>query len=131
MLKGTVVASLFLQHLGRRKDHRENIVEIVCDSSGKHADRFHLLRMEELIFEELAFARVAKNAEHHLVVGAEDNERVRNFDRHFLVVPQRDIARETRGYHFGPESSLVVFKNSFPFNRAERDGKKFSDEFFP
>ena len=52
------------QHqLGVAADRREQVVEVVCDATGEPADRFHLLRLAQLLFESLARGHVAARGE--------------------------------------------------------------------
>ena len=43
-------------------DHREQVVEVVRDAAGQPADRFHLLRLTELLLQPLQFRDVAGHA---------------------------------------------------------------------
>ena len=45
----------------------EHVVEVVRDATGEAADRLHLLRVEQLLLERLAFGHVAEHD--HLELG--------------------------------------------------------------
>ncbi len=44
-------------------DHREQVVEVVRDAAGQPADRFHLLRLTELLLQPLQLRHVARHAD--------------------------------------------------------------------
>src|SRR6202167_6613012 len=49
---------LIEENLGVAADDHEQIVEIVSDASGETTDRFHFLRLTELIFEDATLGDV-------------------------------------------------------------------------
>jgi len=51
-------SELVEENLRVAADHGEQIIEIVSDSSGETADRFHFLRLTKLVFENAAFCDV-------------------------------------------------------------------------
>ena len=89
-----------------RHDHAQEIVEIVRDAAGEHADRFHLLCMAELLFapaerglalqkrplRAAAIRDVRRHADHALDVTASvADRRVARFERH---LPDLDLRGE-------------------------------------
>ena len=57
-----VVGHLLEQPAGLPADHHQQIVEVVRDAAGEPADRFHLLRLTELLFELLVRGEVVELA---------------------------------------------------------------------
>ncbi len=52
------------QQLRRSENGRENVVEVVRDAAGKAANRVHLLRLAQLVFERQARRDVPRNGLH-------------------------------------------------------------------
>ena len=52
------------RQLGVAGNRRQRVVEIVGDAAGEPADRFHLLRLPQLILEQPAVGDVLHRADH-------------------------------------------------------------------
>ena len=59
--RGLEHLEVVLQQLDLPAHDREHVVEVVRDAAGEPADRLHLLRLEQLLLEGLAFGDVAEH----------------------------------------------------------------------
>ena len=51
VVSGRLVGLVEQQHVGVTGDDREQVVEVVRDAAGQLAERFHLLRLEQLLLQ--------------------------------------------------------------------------------
>src|SRR4051794_39468008 len=56
----TVGREVLQQQIGIPENSGEQVIEIMGDSSGKAPDRFHFLRLTQLVFESLALGHLAQ-----------------------------------------------------------------------
>ena len=84
-------AQVVVEQLGVAAHHREEVVEVVGDVAGEPPDRFHLLRVEQLLLEALAAGDVVEQHEAGVGVAVEPADaRLVDLDPHDLVVG-RDV----------------------------------------
>src|ERR1043166_8910312 len=84
--------------VGVPDDRRQDVVEVVRDTAGELPHRFHLLRLQQLLFEPLALRDLGGDAEHRWrrLVG----ELQRDLDR---LKPARLLSARIRDGLFGDE----------------------------
>ncbi len=76
------------------KQHGNQVVEVVRDAGGEPADRFHLLRLAQLVLETIALAQVARDRRDadHLAV-ADQHPRL-DVDRHARALARHELGAE-------------------------------------
>ena len=94
-------AELVREHLGVAEDRRQQVVEVVRDAAGELADRFHLVRLPQLLLGPpqrllgpAVFGDVADGAAHRVAVtGDEAAERLRHLDDRAVLAPEAAFGR--------------------------------------